>query len=154
MDTNRQRVFDETDLLFPLGTGSLRAELCDAERARLVSRRDGNNAVTISSPQSKGGGAPPRSKSASREMREISSLSSFPLLLLLGFGASQTFFTKGSEENEDSIWLLILRYLRFLLLILIAASGFERAVFRWSVPDKRSEFHLAGDRVRRFQFSL
>jgi len=36
----------------------------------------------------------------------------------------------------------------------ITAGRFERAVLRGSVPDQRSEFHLAGDRIWRFEFSL
>ena len=36
----------------------------------------------------------------------------------------------------------------------IIARGLKRAVFRGPVPDKWSEFHLAADRVRRFELSL
>ena len=40
------------------------------------------------------------------------------------------------------------------LLLVLAAGRFERAVFRRSVSDKRGEFHLAADRVWRFELSL
>ena len=36
----------------------------------------------------------------------------------------------------------------------IIAGGLKRAVFGGPVPDKWSEFHLAADRVRRFELSL
>src|SRR5439155_8077897 len=38
--------------------------------------------------------------------------------------------------------------------LLLSAACFERAVLCPSLPDKRIQFRLAGDRVRRFEFSL
>ena len=90
----------------------------------LVSRRNGNNAVTIR----------PRGEALSI-FADLSAVASRRSVAL----------------RED--WLAKVDS-PYRILLIAAASRFERAVPCRSVPDERSEFHLASDDVWRFKFSF
>ena len=90
----------------------------------LVSRRNGNNGVTIR----------PRGEALSI-FADLSAVASRHSVAL----------REDWLANVDS---------PYRLLLIVAASRFERAVFGRSVPDKRSEFHLASDDVWCFKFSF
>jgi hypothetical protein len=78
-------------------------------------------------------------------------------------GSQKGFLQKATKEAKAAIWSKNLRYLRFLLLILIGickhclsvpgANRFERAVLGWSLSNERREFHFACDQIGRFEFS-